>query len=45
VKRFTMASGMDRIDLNVSKWQAGYYFIYTSENGYRQLVNKVLKAN
>ncbi|MFT7450367.1 MAG: hypothetical protein ACI9VN_001084 [Patescibacteria group bacterium] len=45
VKRFTMAPGMDRIDLNVSKWQTGYYFIYTTGSGYRQLVNKLLKAN
>ncbi|MFK7808442.1 MAG: SdrD B-like domain-containing protein, partial [Saprospiraceae bacterium] len=45
VKRFTMVSGMDRIDLNVATWQTGYYYIYTTEGGYRQLVNKVLKAS
>jgi hypothetical protein len=45
VKRFSMAAGMDRIDLIISQWQTGYYYIYTTENGYRQLVNKLLKVS
>ena len=44
IHTLTVAAGTDRVELDLSRWQAGYYFIYSTEQGFRQLVNKIIKA-
>ncbi len=43
IKTIDVPAGVYQIQIDLSKYDAGFYFVYTNENGYRQLVDKILK--
>jgi len=40
----TVPAGTSQVSIDLSKYKAGYYFIYSNDQGYKKLINKVLKV-